>query len=197
MRRYLPPELRRRFVIAWKILPEDVRDRLSRYIVDVRSVVSMKGASVKLRSGGLIESGEEANGWFVPDEAAGRGFIRLRDALQDDHDEVETVFTILHELAHAVEHLEDDWRASARWADRSETAACAQVMAWAARDASNPYTGGYERASAVAVMALLMAQHEWKKWRRRELGLPPAEEVEEEQAAPGDTLPIIAEDPSC
>lgn len=183
MRRYLPRELRRRFDIAWKMVPDFLRHRLRRYIVDVRSVDSMKGASVKLKGGSSISSEQEANAWFVQDEKAGRGFIRLRNVLQDDPDEIETVFAVLHELAHAVEYLEDDRRAAARCEDRSETAACSQAMAWAARAASNNYGGGYERASEVALMALLVAEDEGKKWRRRKLGISRPEEVEHERAA--------------
>lgn len=193
MRRYLPAELRRRFDIAWKMLPEDVSDRLRRYIADVRSVESLKGASVRLKAGALVVSEDEGDGWFVPDEAAGRGFIRLREGLQDDPDEVPAVFTVLHECAHALEYLEDDWRAGARWPDRSETAACAQAMAWAARDASKPYAGGYERASSVALLALLYAEHEWKAWRRRERGLNEPGEVEEAQEIVAEPAGVAAD----
>lgn len=193
MRRYLPAELRRRFDIAWKMLPEDVSDRLRRYIADVRSAESLKGASVRLKAGALIVSKEEGNGWFVPDEGAGRGFIRLREGLQDDPDEVPTVFTVLHECAHALEYLEDDWRAEVRWPDRSETAACAQAMAWAARDASKPSAGGYERASSVALLALLHAEHEWKAWRRRERGLSEPGEGDEDNGIVAETAGVAAD----
>ena len=169
MRSYLPRELRRRYDIAWKILPDDVRDELRAFIINIKAVTSMEGASIKRADGEVIVSGHKALGWYIPDESAGRGYIRLCTDLEET-DEPQAVCHILHEFAHAHEHQYDNWRAESRWPDRSELAACAQVAAWAARDYSNSHVGGYENASSVALLAILMAKEEWKSWWKRERG---------------------------
>src|SRR5256885_13102744 len=110
MRRYLPPELRRRFELAWRILPHPVRERLRAFIRSVRAVESGKAARVRWSDGTICTSAEEFGGWFIFDPTSSPvcGHIFLNVDFQEGN-EAPAVLTILHELAHAYEHMEDGW----------------------------------------------------------------------------------------
>jgi hypothetical protein len=167
MRRYLSSELRRRFDIAWRILPEPVRDDLKGFIHRVRSAASLEGVQVIGKNGEVYNSHQDAGGWFVMDWStpASPGHVFINAAFEDGP-EACAVLTILHEFAHAIEHAEDDWRAGCRLEHRSEAAAWLQAAAWAARD-----TSGYEEAATIARMALTYADEELRQWRAQEKGL--------------------------
>lgn len=160
MRRYLSPELRRRFDIAWRILPETVREDLKSFIHYVRSARSLAEAQIVCADGTLIRSEQDVGGWFVIDRSSSSapGHIFLNSDFENGPEAL-AVLTILHELAHAVEYLEDDWHAGSRAEHLSDAAAWFQVAAWVARDTSK-----YAKSRTVAMMAARLAWEEILAW---------------------------------
>mgnify|MGYP000913344177 CR=1 FL=1 len=156
MRRYLPKELRRRFDIAWRLVPSSFHAEIKRFIKTVKAVPTLQGVNVQCRDGTLRMSSEEGGGWFVADASSCPtiGYIFLHIDFQDGP-EVPAILTILHELAHAVEYLEDDWKAESREDRDSEIAAWLQVGAWAARNLAH-----YDEAFAIVTMSREMADEE-------------------------------------
>ena len=141
-----------------------IREQLRSFIRSVRAVESGKAASVRWNDGTICTSDEEFGGWFIfdPTSFPKCGHIFLNVDFREG-DVTPAVLTILHELAHAYEHMEDNWRAENRPEECSEAAAWFQTAAWAARD-----TSSFGESLIIATMAFEFARKEIIKWRSRE-----------------------------
>lgn len=188
MRNYLSGEIRRRFNIAWKILPETVRLRLKEVLVSIKPAASLEGVGVRRANGSIIRSEQDAGAWFLADPTGDqdRGFIFVNSGFGEgdkESDEIAAVITILHELAHAIQYIENDWdkfteaQSKDTWEEyRYEVAAWLQAGSWLARDQSF-----YKPARFGARMALSLANDEFLKWKRREAEATAKEEVSSSQ----------------
>jgi len=174
MRNYLSGELRRRFGIAWRILPVTVRLQLKEVLVSVKPAKSLEGVGVRRANGSIIRSEQDAGAWFLPDPTGDRkrGFIIVHSDFGGENkesDEISAVITILHELAHAIQYIENDWdkytKAQSKdiWEEyRYEVAAWLQAGCWLARDRSF-----YKPARFGASLALSLANDELLEWKRK------------------------------
>ena len=156
--------MKRRFKIAWAILPDAIQNDLKPFIKDIRMVSSLIGTQIRHTNGEVTTSEKDGSGWCVPDPQGKCVYIRLHQDLQDI-DEFATVYVMLHEIAHALEFLQDDeWRIDIRSEARSEFAADMQVAAWAARNAYRAYDGGYKYAKEIAALAIDHAKNHLLAW---------------------------------
>jgi hypothetical protein len=172
MRNYLTGKLRCRFDIAWQILPAVVRDRLKPMLVSVKAVDSLKGALVKCSDGSVVQSEKDGSGWFVPDLSADRkrGFIIVSNFFGEGSDEASeacAVVTFLHELAHAIQYVENGWGSdelpdSDGWEEaRFEVAAWLQAGCWLANNSMD-----YQAAADAIRFAIVMANNDLSAWRK-------------------------------
>ena len=165
MRCYLKGELRRRFCLAWLMVPEEYRGRLHAFLRSVRSVRSIAGTRVRLSDGSRVTYDEDdAHAVLSCDTTARppRGWLLIREEY-GRRVEVEVVGAFLHELAHAFFAIEDGFRAATLPAERGEAAAWFLVASWAAHGCLD-----YEHGLELVLHALTEAERELDGW----VGLP-------------------------
>lgn len=160
MRCYLRGELRRRFHLAWFMVPFQVQDRLRALIRSVRAVDEVAGTVLRLDSGLRVVLEEDAEAAFLCDETASppRGWLLVRERFAGVSETV-TIAVFLHEIAHASYRLEDDTRALILPIARAEAAAWLQAAAWAAHGCLD-----YEWGLDVACYAMDRADRELNHW---------------------------------
>ena len=137
-RRIRSAALRTRFEKAWSILPDPERRRLRPFIRYIDETDVLEGTFVY----GRVEPGGEVE--LVAELGKGVGFAAFMSLASGDVADVilpsdplatcgegPAVATILHELAHVVDHLERPEEAAGRSRHRSEMYAWSRALAWA------------------------------------------------------------------
>ncbi|MEW5926171.1 MAG: hypothetical protein AB1941_01670 [Gemmatimonadota bacterium] len=164
MRCYLKGELRRRFCLAWVMVPEEYTGRLRAFLRSVRAVPSIAGTRVHLADGSRVTYDEDAYAVLSSDTTARppRGWLLIREEF-GRRGEVEVVGAFLHELAHAFFAIEDGLRAALLPVGRGEAAAWLLVASWAAHGCLD-----YEHGLELVLHALDEAERELDDWA----GLP-------------------------
>ena len=160
MRCYLKGELRRRFRLAWLMVPLAVQDRLGTLIRSVRAVDAGKSMSLRLHNGQRVDLEADTAAAFLCDETATppRGWLLVRERFAREPETL-TIAVLLHEIAHASFRLEDDTRAAIQPTTRAEAAAWLQAAAWAAHGCLD-----YERGLGVVCYAIDHAVRYLDRW---------------------------------
>lgn len=160
MRRYLSPQLRRRFDLAWFMVPARTQDRLGQLIRSVRAVDSIAGTVIRLTDGSRERLERDGQAVFLLDTTAEPQRARLLLRTQfETMPTVEAVGGILHELAHGALALDDGPRASIQPEGRAEAAAWMLAATWAAHGCLH-YEVGYN----TACHAMVRAMDEIERW---------------------------------
>ena len=160
MRCYLKGELRRRFALAWFMVPEDARERLEPFLRSVRAVTSIRGTRLRLADGTRATVDEEGEAVLLSDETStpSRGWLLVRRHAARVP-EVPVIGMFLHELAHALYRLEDAPRTAIQPEDRAEAAAWLLAASWAAHGAL-----GYRKGLDLVCFAMNQADEDLKGW---------------------------------
>lgn len=160
MRRYLSPELRRRFDLAWFMVPVQMRVRLAQLIRSVRAVDSIAGTVVRLADGTRETLEREGQAVFLLDTTAApeRAWLLLR-TYQETIPAAHAIAAMLHELAHGALFLDDGRRAEIQPEGRAEAAAWMLAATWAAHGCLH-HEIGYD----IACHALASAVYEIQQW---------------------------------
>lgn len=175
VRCYLKGELRRRWEIAWFMVPNGARDRLKPYLRSIRAVHSIRGTRLRLYDGTRATFVEEGEAVLASDETVTppRGWLLIRKHAARVQ-EIAVVAMFLHELAHALYRIEDGPRAMLLPEAQTEAAAWLLAASWAAHGALF-YRGGLD----VVCYAMNRADDELGQWaelsvRNLPLSLRPA-----------------------
>lgn len=168
MRRYLSPELRRRFDLAWFMVPARIQERLEALIRSVRAVDSIEGTVVRLADGSRETLDQKAQAVFLLDTTAepACAWVLLRTCYETISP-VEAIGGILHELAHAALCLDDGPRAEIQPEGRAEAAAWLLAATWATHGCLH-YEIGYNTACLAMVRAVDELQ-EWPDFTERDV----------------------------
>ena len=168
MRRYLSPQLRHRFDLAWFMVPARIQVRLSELIRSVRAVDSIAGTVIRLADGSRERLEREALAVFLLDTTAEPQSARLLFRTQfETIPLVEAIGGILHELAHAALALDDGPRASIQPEGRAEAAAWMLAATWAAHGCLH-YEVGYN-ATCHAMMRAMEEIELWPEFTERDV----------------------------
>ncbi|MET0399074.1 MAG: hypothetical protein ABW277_19935 [Longimicrobiaceae bacterium] len=129
--RRLSPALKRRFRIAWRLMPDVVQEALHPYVIRVEERATLAGAEIRVGGQVVATSDVDAQGRAMIAYIDGRmyGAVLLRsDTAQIP--EGPAVAIICHELAHCLQHLdcgEREWLANE---SETELSAWFQALAW-------------------------------------------------------------------
>ena len=160
MRRYLSPELRRRFDIAWFMVPVRMRVRLAQLIRSVRAVDSIAGTVVRLADGTRETLEHEGQAVLLLDTTIEpeRAWLLLR-TYHETIPAAHSIAVMLHELAHGALFLDDGRRAGIQPEARAEAAAWMLAATWAAHGCLH-HSIGYD----IACYAMACAVFEVQRW---------------------------------
>lgn len=162
----LSPTLKRRFDIAWQLMPSLVQHALKPFIIRVEERESLEGAEVQI--GGRVVATSEADcpGRAMIAEVDGQWFGAM--LLKSDTaviPEGPAVAIICHELAHALQHMdygEREWLANE---SETELSAWFHALAWLTFHAQR-YERHYEGINAAIAYALEQVDELVGTWAR-------------------------------
>lgn len=160
MRRYLSPELRRRFDLAWFMVPARMQERLAQLIRSVRAVDAIAGTVVRLANGTRETLEREGQAVLLLDTTAAPERARL--LLRTYHETIppaHAISAMLHELAHGALFLDDGRRAGIQPEARAEAAAWMLAATWAAHGCLH-HEIGYD----IVCHAMTCAFFEIQRW---------------------------------